>query len=283
MPTFSSPPVINVTFVDAANDNIIGSTYLPLTELPKNFDEHSTLSLDQEEWSILEAIPASVDEISKTEELIVKVRKLNVLGNHKLLYSLPTLANRLPFMDSQSPFDDFVFEIQEDNWRIAEFLPYNDLLEIRQELQSISMIWENHREETSDDYYAFNKIHVRSKIGAPHLNINLDELLDLLESHYIGALKMSGQADNEYVEDGFAIHTPAAVFYGITYDNKVQHLCVHTLTAQERVDLEETRFSDEASAQEAIRQTIEKVCNHYQLIFVDWYRCFTMPEITVNY
>lgn len=278
---------INVTFIDASNESVIGTTYLPLDQLPENFKEQkrTTLKFDNEEWDVIEAIPATAKEFSKTAALTVKVSKLDFEASHahELLYSLPTLANKLPFMDTESMFDAFVFEIQEDNWRLAEFLPYSELTEIRQELQAITIIWENHREETNDNYYAFNRIHVRSKIDTPQLNIDLDKLLDLLGSHYVGALKMTGQADGEYVEDGFAIHTPAGVFYGVTYDNRVQLLGVHTLTAQELVELEETGFPDEASAQQALKKLIEKVSDHYHLIFVDWYRCFTIPETTVIY
>lgn len=274
---------INITFIDASDERVIGTTSLPLDQLPKDFKEQTTLNLNDEEWDVIEAIPPTAEEFSKTAKLTVKVSKTHFFAPHKLLYSLPTLANKLPFMDSESPFDAFVFEIQEDNWRLAEFLPYTELAEIRQELQAIAVIWENHREETDDNYYAFNKIHVRSKIDAPQLNINLNELLDLLGSHYVGALKMTGQADGEYVEDGFAIHTPAGVFYGITYDDKVQLLGVHALTAEEFAELEEKGFPDEVSAQEALKKLIEKVCEHYHLIFVDWYRCFTIPATTVIY
>ena len=280
-----SNPAINVTFIDASSEILIGTASLPLDQLPGNFKEskQTTLKLDDEEWSVIEAIPATAEEFSKTGKLTVKVSKVDFWVSHKLLYSLPTLANKLPLMDSESMFDAFVFEIQEDHWRLAEFLPYSELAEIRQELQAIAVIWENHREETDDKYYAFNRIHVRTKIDIPQLNIDLDELLDLLGSHYVGALKMTGQDDGEYVEDGFAIHTPAGVFYGITYDNKVQLLGVHTLSEEELVELEETSFPDAASTQQALEQLIEKVSECYNLVFVNWYRCFTIPETHVVY
>ena len=72
------------------------------------------------------------------------------------------------------------------------------------EIEAIKKIWKDDSKKVDGNFNAFTKIHVRSSIGLPRLNIDLKKLQDLLAITETGSAYIDSRG---FLENGFSFET----------------------------------------------------------------------------
>lgn len=265
---------IYVTFINIADQSIIHIQKIPYGKLVQQFELQTVFYLNKRHWQVIATDPADLKQAIQTTKLTLELAEIST--PHKHLYSIPTMMRKLPYMDEESVFDAFTCEIHEDDWRQIEFIQQKDLPETLIELQAISTIWENYRQELQNHTFAFEQLHIRTKIDQPNLNISLKTLQSIIQAPSIGALCMSGQEDGQYVEDGFAINSPTAIFYGIAYEDQIKTLCMRL---HNKFELTAQSMTDRADAALQRQKLIQTITQTFNLFYVNWCRCEIYPPV----
>lgn len=143
------------------------------------------MHIQDEDWTIEEAIPANSAEFLKTKSLVLKMRKVEKMNPNDIWFSLPTISNEFPELIEMTNQADFDINIHEDDYRQREFLNVSSLPVVEQEFVGIKDIWEN-QSKKSDDYTLFKTCFVRKSIGSPNLTIPFQKLQNLLHNNSFG-------------------------------------------------------------------------------------------------
>ncbi len=112
---FGKSNTVRVQFIDVSNGNTIGISEMPPEQLPETFEISTTMHLDNEDWSVEEAIPANSKDFLQSKTLTLKMRKVEYMDPKDILYTLPTISNEIPETSNSSLFNDFEFSILEDD------------------------------------------------------------------------------------------------------------------------------------------------------------------------
>ncbi len=247
---FKKKETVTVEFYNSKDGSLIGTSDMPVSQLPDTFEVATTMSLHGEEWSVQEAIPMRSEEFQKSKKLTLRMSKIEYMNPNDLLYSLPTISNELPGRTDETPFSAEPFSIQEDDWRQFEFLRKESTPLIEVECSKIEQLKKEFSKEVDESFTAYTNCHVRDVIGYPGLDIKLSELTQLLNSEEIGGLKFHG--DSGFVEGGFSIPTASSVFFGLVKNEIVHELCIGNLT-------------------DGTRNEIQSILQRFDLLFVNWY------------
>ena len=249
---FGKSNKVRVQFIDALTGNTIGTSKMPPEQLPETFEVQTTMHLNDEDWSIEEAIPAHSKDFLETKELILKMRKVEKINPQDLLYSVPTISNEIPQPFYSGLFNGFEYSILDDDWRQNEFLSRSSFPLIEIEMKKIEELKKNHSKELDSGFTAFKSCHVRDIIGEPKLELSLPIIKDILKTDKVGSLKIA--TSNQYVKNGFSMKTHYTTFYGIFEDGIVTQFCIG-------------EFTDNTSNE------IQNITNEFDLLFVSWYQC----------
>ena len=241
---------VKVQFIDSSNGYTIATSEMLAEQLPETFEIQTTMHLNDEDWSIEEAIPAHSKEFIQTKQLTLKMRKVEYVNPQDILYSLPTISNELPQISDSNLFNDFEYSIIEDDWRQNEFLNKSSFPLIEIEVAKIDELKENDSEEVDAEFTAYKNCHLRDTIGEPNLNISLQQIKSILNIDNVGSLKVI----NEFVKDGFSLKTDSTTFYGTIENGIVKQLCIG-------------EFSDNTS------KDVHQIINEFDLIFIGWCHC----------
>ena len=241
---------IEVTFIDDATGHVIGVTQLSPEQLPATFAVATTFHLGPQEWQVQTAVPATSAEFCETKQLTLHLRKVEYANPQDILYTLPTLANELPGMAEAPLFPGFELSIHEDDWRQNEFLPRAALPLVAQEAAAIERVWTDFGNLTSSSVQTFRHLHVRERLGASGLSLDLARLQEVLGASRPGSVKFQDQPG--FVRNGFALQTTTALYYGIVEDFTVTHLCMAVV------------------AEDALPE-VQAVNQAFDLVFVIWY------------
>jgi len=241
---------IRVEFINSLNNEVIGISEMTADQLPETFEVNTTMNLGGDnDWSVDEAIPEKSTDFIKSKHLILKMSKIELMNPKDILFSLPTISDEIASTVPKALFNDFEYQILEDDWRQNEFLNKASINLINQEIEEIKKIWKNGKIEDAS-FNAFKNCHVRSLIGFPNLNIDFENLKSLLKIKKIGSLKFIKQ--KEFVENAFVFKTEKTTYYGIVANHIVTQLCIG-------------EFSDETI------EEINQITNEFNLLFVGWY------------
>lgn len=242
---------IQVTFINNADNTVIGVAELSIDQLPDEFESATTMHLREENWQVEEAIPVYKKEFAQSGKLTLKMYKVEMVDPNELKFSLPTIANELPQLTDSTLFDDFTFTLPfEDDWLQVELLDKNFLPYIEQNLAAIAKIWNDYGHQESDFTY-FDQLHVRQALGEPQVSVNFEQLKQLLAVTNVGSLQFPKQQG--YVVNGFALKTNTAIYYGIVNNGVVCELAISTNNEQ-------------------IEEVVE-LANKLGLVVVDWCSC----------
>lgn len=245
---FKKDDKIKVQFIDNSTGQTIGITEMTVDQLPQTFAVATTMRILENEWTVEEAIPASSVDFIKTKNLVLKLSKIEYMNPQDILFTLPTISNELPTTTDRSLYSDFENSISEDDWRQNEFLNYSSFPLVDIEVSKIQDVWKNNRKEVDANFDAFSKCHVRDTIGEPKLLLDLNSIMEVLQTDLIGSL----QINNQFVMNGFSLQTASTTYYGTIENNKVTQFCISS-------------FSDDSIDE------INKIINTFHLIFVNWY------------
>jgi len=247
---FGKSNKVRVQFIDSSNGNTICVSEMPPEQLPETFEIETTMHLNDEDWSIEEAIPAHSKDFLQSKELTLKMKKVEYMNPKDLLYSLPTISNEIPQNSDSNQFNDYDYSILGDDWRQNEFLNKSSFPHIEIEINKIEKVKVNDSKEVDSEFTAFTNCHVRDTIGEPNLELDLIRLKNILKTERVGNLKIS----NEFVENGFSLKAESTTFYGILENGIVSQFCIG-------------KFSDNTSIE------IQNVINEFNLLFVGWCHC----------
>ena len=87
---------VAVTLIDNATGATFAQSQVPPENLPETFARDTTMHLGDEDWSVMHADPQTRTEYSKSGKLTLRLRRLEWVDPKSLLYSLPSIRDRLP-------------------------------------------------------------------------------------------------------------------------------------------------------------------------------------------
>lgn len=204
---------VEVEFIDAKTGSVFSRSSMPPDTLPDTFAIDTTLHLPNGDWKVVNAIPVSKPEFSKSRLLrlwLEKVESVVMVDPRALLFTLPTIGNELPLCDGDS-VDGSELTMHEDDWRQLEWV--DDVPAVEAELASIRAIYAEHRVGPG-----FNKCHVRKLVPEPLRGTRLT-LADVLawtgrQPDAIRHIRIG--VEPRRVRNGFAIHLTGLWLYGLS-------------------------------------------------------------------
>jgi hypothetical protein len=244
---------ILVTFVDDADGEILGETKLKPEELPETFEAETTLRLEDEDWLVVSAEPATRAEFVKTKKLTLRLGHFETVDPQTILYSLPSITNELPACGDQ-PLNGNELTMLDDSWRQLELVSRSLATEVDQEMEGI-----HQAQETKVAGSGWESIHVRKTPVPPIAKpFPLTELLAAWEVKQPIGLTFYG-AETQ-VDDGFAVvAADGQAVYGVAPDGLVAMLGI----AQTTLD---------AVPEKSIAM-LTKLAEQHELDLVHWCRC----------
>ncbi|ATL46642.1 hypothetical protein COR50_05280 [Chitinophaga caeni] len=245
-----------VHFIDIDSGETFASSNVPISQLPESFEKQTTLNIGEDEWQVIDANPLLASVFKETQQLTLKLKKIEKLDPRDTLYSIPTISSELPNLAEKAPFPDFTLYLHEDEWRQKEFIHPKKLVIAGEEVDEIKEIWMNESKEIDEDHRAFKRIHVRKLIGTPNLYIPLFELAKLLNAGEPGSVAFQGIEG--FVENGFALETGNSKYYGLVENGVVKLLGV----------VEEGK---------ATMREVGLILKVFPASFVNWSQCLIVP------
>ena len=206
---------IHVQLVNAATQTVMGEADLPVEQLPETFAVATTLHLGGTDWRVESATPVTREEYVKTGQLVLVLRKIEMVDPKTILFSLPTIENTMPPLDAAG---EAACALHEDDWRQHELVSARFEPEIAAELADIRKI----RDDRTGP--GWKTIHVRSRIPEPlgGRTIALADLAAALGDPAREALALGGTT----VAGGFAYAIGGGFVYGREDGGLVRELAV---------------------------------------------------------
>ncbi|HTK73663.1 MAG TPA: hypothetical protein VL371_00295 [Gemmataceae bacterium] len=146
---------VSVTLIDDATGSVFATSEMPPADLPETFALETTLHIGDVDWSVMHAVPQTKAEFSKTRKLTLRLRRVEKVDLSKILYSLPSICDRIPSVGG-GPLtaDDLI--LAEDDWRQFELVSLEFADETDAEIGAIRHIQEYEKAEVG-----WRKLHVR--------------------------------------------------------------------------------------------------------------------------
>jgi hypothetical protein len=250
---FGRPRAIAVTLVDDATGKPFGAYDSPVDDLPESFEIATTLQISGQDWSLVSAEPTTRAAYSRTGKLTLRLRRLQNIDPRTVLFSLPTLYDRLPGLESGRVAGDECV-LHEDDWRQLELVSRGSE-EVDAEMAAIRRIFEQEREGA-----AFRNLHVRK---GPERPILADLPLAELRRRFSVQGAIRGLAFRETpspVAAGFSFRTSdGLVLYGVAPNGKITSLGV-------------LRGGQPSAVAQSADLLVPLACA-FDLELVDWCRC----------
>lgn len=165
---------IAVTFIDDATGAAFGNTELPPTDLPESFEIETTLHLGDVDWSVVHAEPRTRQEYTKSGSLTLRLRRVEKIDINKILFSLPSICDRLAEVGQDALVGDECV-LAEDDWRQLELVSRQFAAESDAEIEAIRRI---HEHENAG--VGWREVHVRRRpdppIAAPLTRKDIDRV-----------------------------------------------------------------------------------------------------------
>jgi hypothetical protein len=255
-----SEKIINVRFIDVDIGQEFAFSNMPISQIPKSFEAHTTINIQGQNWEVIEAKPITSEEFCITGKLELFLRKINVesIPAEDILYLLPTISDELPAVKvGSSKIGKKVLEIHEDDWRQIEFVSVEFENEVDIHMDQVKLVYQRGSKKI-DDFTAFTELYVRKGLAQPIVNnrIPLSELISyFVDGDIIDGLAYQRVAGT--VENGFALKIDTGLyFYGLEKEGFVEVLCL--------------KFVNRSSISSEVIDAISNIIQKYELIMVDW-------------
>jgi hypothetical protein len=152
---------ISVSFIDDSSSATLAALDLPIANLPDTFGLETTLHLGDDDWTVVSAQPRTKLEFVGSGKLDLRLRKVEKVDLSDLLYSLPSICDRLPAVADTPPGTDDLI-LAEDDWRQFELVSRAFAGDADAEIAAIRAIRENESAGVG-----WKKIHVRKRPDPP--------------------------------------------------------------------------------------------------------------------
>ena len=156
-----APSTVSVTLIDDAASSTMATVDLPIANLPETFELETTLHLGDNEWTVVSAEPRTKLEFASSGKLILRLRKIEMVDLSDLLYSLPSICDRLPEVADTAPGPDDLI-LAEDDSRQFELVSRAFAGDADAEIAAIRAIHEQERAGIG-----WKEIHVRKRPDPP--------------------------------------------------------------------------------------------------------------------
>ena len=258
---------VNVDFIDADNNKIFAKSKMPIDQLPKSFAIATTMHLNNEDWQVVSATPASYEEIKKSKYLQLVLKKVTYIKTSDILYTIPTLSkdaidlNGIHFVTNSDI--EAVF-IHPDDWRQTEFIARELRVAVDREFENINSIYQT--QSKNGGLTGYKHIHIRSTIESPLLDKGLTPQELLLFFKVYQKKHIAFPEPQNVISNGFFyVLSEQVSLYGITNDNNIIK-CLGIMIS--------------SMMDEATMASIVNFSNKYNLIAVDWIRMTMIDNVS---
>lgn len=245
---------VALTLVDDATGAVFARTDVPPGELPETFAVATTLHLDDGDWSVVHAEPRTRAEYSRTGTLTLRLRRVEMIDPGQLLYSLPSICDRIPGTGGGALAGDECV-LNEDDWRQFELVSRAHAAESDAEIAAVRRIHDEERAAVG-----WRTLHVRPGPDPP---IAAALTLDDVDRAFGGGLSFRGvtfRGAGAPIESGFSFRTADGLeCYGIAEGGRVTVLGI----VQDVPNPPPTRSADSLVA----------LARKFDLDLVHWCRC----------
>jgi hypothetical protein len=210
---------VQVRFLSAEDETLLGQVELASEQLPASFAARTTLEFGGRPWEVVKAEPMTRDEFGKTGRLTLLLRKLDVrrVSLEKIRYSLPTICDVLPAERSGSTkTNKNVLDLHRDDWRQLELVSRGLADVVARELAEVRRILD------SRVGVGFEEIHVRRQPTSPLVDCHLTiaSIADaLLNARFYDGVSFADLAG--VIDGGFALEADGLRVYGLADDGVV--------------------------------------------------------------
>lgn len=222
------PRKVKVTCIDGVTEQHIGRYKVLLHHLPAVFNKPITLTIEGNEWRVIKASPVHSDEFSIFRKLTLHVLNKEQVQQATLGHNMPTRHASSPATTTTPFYEQFTIDIHPTGWLQMEFLPAADLPSIQEEVALIDPILLANN--GSNPLLGYETQHVRHQTAHLGVNIPFDAFCAAIQVNKKGNIRI---AENEYVENGFALQSDNYEYYGTVVNNRITHL---SLTGFDSVD-----------------------------------------------
>lgn len=242
-----APSTISVTFIDDTSSATMATLDLPIANLPETFELETTLHLGDDDWTVVSAQPHTKLEFTGSGKLVLRLRKLEKIDLSDLLYSLPSICDRLPGVSDTPPgADDLI--LSEDDWRQFELVSRAFAGDADVEIAAIRAIHENEGAGAG-----WKKIHVRKQPDPPIASTLSRADID----RAFGGVRFRGVClAGSPVVSGFSFQAGDLPCYGIEEDGAISVLGI----------------ASEATGEEPV-EALARIAHEFDLELVHWCRC----------
>jgi hypothetical protein len=245
---------IEVTFIDNLTDESLGVTQIPANNLPDSFERDTIINLSGVDWNVLNARPKTRAQYTKSKQLILWIRRIEMVDPNDILYSLPSICAVVPDVNNRS-LSGSELTIAEDDWRQFELISNQLADKVDKEIGKIQRIHEN-----TTAGVGWREIHIRKKPEIPIAsNIALTYLASMLKIPaksagitYDGSQSPINEGYSFTLNDDFSI-------YGLAPKGKVQVIAIG-------------QDSNVSPNDESIDR-LEQLARKFNLDLVHWCRC----------
>lgn len=244
---------IAVTLIDDATGAPFATTEMPPADLPESFEVETILHLGEADWSVIHAEPSTRPEYTKSGTLVLRLRRVEQVNLSDILFSLPSICDRLPAV-GVAPLAGDECVLHEDDWRQFEFVSRQLAVESDAEIAAVRRI---HEEEHAS--VGWRKLHVRRRPDPPITTPLTRGRLD----HAFGGLSFRGvnfRGASSPIVSGFSFRAADGLeCYGAEDEGRVTVLGI----------VQDVPVSPPVKSADAL----ELIAREFDLDLVHWCRC----------
>jgi hypothetical protein len=238
---------IEVEFIKEGATEAFAVSKVPIAQLPATFELATTLDIAEKKWTVLHAQPKQKIDFQKTGRLRVILRPIALVNPKDILFSLPTINDRMCALRKAESLDGFLM-IHEDDWRQIEFISESLVGDIGSEMDGIRKIFESKRKASG-----FTEMHIRKVIETPMAKSGIS--YQGLKQLFRISIDYNGFGVGQAAADrGFAFETKEGLqFYGVRdREGNIEALCL--------------RHAD------GVAETCRDLMKDFHLVCVNWCR-----------
>jgi hypothetical protein len=160
----SAARTVAVEFVDVSTGVSFARSDIPAEQLPVIFTANTTLTLAGQSWTVVRAEPPTAAEFSASGRLVLTLSRVTP---QDILYSLPTLCERLPAI-AEAASDLDPLSLHEDDWQQVELISADLASVAATQLAAVRRVYDEQAVTGSGGaIVGFRNLHLRTAPASP--------------------------------------------------------------------------------------------------------------------